>query len=71
MRIPIRVRVRRNDKAVEEDGVLWVNETPFEYRRGTRRPMKSSAYKRAKMQRLVEEKALVDALRSGATGRAD
>lgn len=71
MRIPIKVRVRRNDKVVVEDGVLWVNEVPFEYRRGTHRAMKSSAFKRSKMRRLLEEQALASAVRSGDVGRTD
>lgn len=56
MKIPIRVRVRRNDKLVVENGILWIDELPPELRRGKNRKMKNRKYKREQMKRQLEER---------------
>lgn len=56
MKREITVMVRREDKLIAEDGVLWVDELPPEYQRGGNRRMKSRQHKRERMERIREQK---------------
>lgn len=60
MKQEITVRVRRGDKLVKEDAVLWTGEVPPEYLPGQNRKMKSRRYKReGQEQRLLALRALL------------
>ncbi len=56
MRLPIRVRLRRDDKVTSEDAILWIGELPPEYRRGRNRKMKSRRLKFEKQEQQREER---------------
>ncbi len=55
MKREIKVRVRRGDKLVTEDAILWTGELPPEYGRGKNKKDKSRHGKRDRQERLIGE----------------
>ncbi len=55
MKHEIKVRVRRGDKLVTEEAILWIGELPLEYRRGKNKKDKTPRGKRDRQERLLEE----------------
>lgn len=55
MRRPIKVRVRRGDKLVTEEAILWIGELPLAYRRGKNKKGKTRRGKQEQQAQLLEE----------------
>lgn len=71
MKQEITVRVRRGDKLVKEDAILWTGEVPPEYLPGQNRRMKNRRHKQVRMAQQLEERLAHAALFSRKPRRAD
>ena len=55
MRIPLRIKIRRGDKLVEEDALLWIDECPPQYKRGKNRKRKNRKFKYGEQEKFRRE----------------